>query len=518
MRGELALLASAVRRGTARRVGWRSASRARSRRVIADRVRPVARLCAAAAIRSCSRSRAGATRAVRSRWSLRPRRRSRCTRSRCARPGSTRRSTTASTSASRPGIRATAIAPICPGSPGRRSSRTAISRSSRASRSPSRADVLFHSDSEGFRNDADYAGEPWVLIGDSFVVGVGSSQPDILSARLAARGVHAYNLAHPGGPLDYESYWRSFVARARPLVEAGAVPVRGQRFSRDGRRARALRLVGRARSRRARRGRAAHAPRDLSRDAIARRALHQARRARRRRRWRSVRSRARGSRSGTASRATRARPSSRTWRSPTRRSRASRPTSPPSSSSRPSTACTSAGSRPRSALPNASWQHLARLCEEYRVPCTDLTPALVSRSEALLAEGRFTWWRDDTHWNGEGIDAAAARVAEVLARSKDGRADEAAQGGPPRDLRAAVRVALDHQPLPQALLLPPRADLAEHALARHRRAQVSARSVGLPGAAPRSCGRIGSSRPAPRSAAARATWPRSATCSAAGRC
>ena len=71
---------------------------------------------------------------------------------------------------------------------------------------------------------------------------------------------------------------------------------------------------------------------------------------------------------------------------------------------------------PAEHLPNASWQHLAQLCEKYRLSCTDLTPALVARSEALLAEGRFTWWRDDIHWNGEGIDAAAARVAEVLHR------------------------------------------------------------------------------------------------------
>jgi lysophospholipase L1-like esterase len=69
---------------------------------------------------------------------------------------------------------------------------------------------------------------------------------------------------------------------------------------------------------------------------------------------------------------------------------------------------------PAERLPNASWQHLAQLCKEYRLSCTDLTPALVSRSEALLSEGRFTWWRDDIHWNGEGIDAAAARVADVL--------------------------------------------------------------------------------------------------------
>jgi len=69
---------------------------------------------------------------------------------------------------------------------------------------------------------------------------------------------------------------------------------------------------------------------------------------------------------------------------------------------------------PEERLPNASWQHLARLCEEYSVSCTDLTPALIRRSEALLASGRFTWWRDDTHWNDAGIEAAAEVVADVL--------------------------------------------------------------------------------------------------------
>jgi hypothetical protein len=78
---------------------------------------------------------------------------------------------------------------------------------------------------------------------------------------------------------------------------------------------------------------------------------------------------------------------------------------------------------PGEVLPEASWRHLAALCEQYAVPCTDLTPALVARSDALLGSGRFTWWRDDTHWNGEGIDAAAEQVAEVLTRlaSRGGR-------------------------------------------------------------------------------------------------
>ena len=121
--------------------------------------------------------------------------------------------------------------------------------------------VLFHSDSEGFRNDADYAGEPWVLIGDSFVVGVGCSQPDILSARLARARDPRLQPRAPRRPARLRVVLAQLRRAPRPLVEAGVVPVRGQRFSGDGRRARALRLVGRARLRRARRDRAAHAPR-----------------------------------------------------------------------------------------------------------------------------------------------------------------------------------------------------------------------------------------------------------------
>jgi hypothetical protein len=69
---------------------------------------------------------------------------------------------------------------------------------------------------------------------------------------------------------------------------------------------------------------------------------------------------------------------------------------------------------PDEQLANASWEHLAHLCEEYRLRCVDLTPALVRRSDEILPEGRFTWWRDDHHWNGEGIDVAAEQVAEVV--------------------------------------------------------------------------------------------------------
>jgi hypothetical protein len=275
-------------------------------------------------------------------------------------------------------------------------------------------DVEFRTDADGFRNDADYAGQPWVLVGDSFVVGVANSQQDILQARLAQRGVRAYNLGHPGGPLDYESFWRSFQRRhraaARPLLflfEGNDFPetvgahepprwwaaldhqVRGatarftrlatyrvtrslvSRFAarddiRDGRQVLVLPLAGARQAFFTREVVHARAPElqdmALTDAAFARLAPDLA----------------------------------AVFFIPTKY-RVYQPWVAP-------------GER----LPDASWRHLERLCDEYAVRCFDLTPALVRRSEALLAAGRFTWWRDDTHWNGEGIDAAAARVAEVL--------------------------------------------------------------------------------------------------------
>jgi hypothetical protein len=278
--------------------------------------------------------------------------------------------------------------------------------------------VLFHSDSEGFRNDADYAGEPWLLVGDSFVVGVGSTQTDILSARLAARGIHAYNLAHPGGPLDYESFWRSFVSRhgrtAKPvlfLFEGNDFPetvgarersgwwVALQHGVRDV--AAPLTRLSTYRVTRSLLSRVANR-RELDGDQVVVLPLAGTRLAFAVRELRHVRAPELEDMTLSDAAFARLAPDlSAVFFIPSKYRVYQR------------------WIAPEEQLPNASWQHLAQLCKEYRVPCTDLTPALVRRSEALLAEGRFTWWRDDIHWNSEGIDAAAERVAEVLRQLGD---------------------------------------------------------------------------------------------------
>ena len=71
--------------------------------------------------------------------------------------------------------------------------------------------VKYHTDSLGFRNDADYAGQQVLLVGDSIVAGSGSTQADILSDQLKRDyGIDAYNLAFPGELHSYVRYVQGF--------------------------------------------------------------------------------------------------------------------------------------------------------------------------------------------------------------------------------------------------------------------------------------------------------------------
>ena len=292
-------------------------------------------------------------------------------------------------------------------------------------------DVAFHSDSAGFRNDHDYAGEPFVIIGDSFVVGLGTTQPDILQGRLAARGIRAYNLGQTGGVIDYESYWRRFVAQhgpaARPLLfvfEGNDLP------ETDGARERAPLWVA-----------FDHGVRDVTAP-LTRLATYRVTRSLV---WRVLE---RGEIDGSQIQVFDLAGARFAFlNGETDRARATALedmvlTDAALERIAPDLAALffvptkyrvyQRWVTPGDQLPEAGWQHLAQLCERLGMACFDLTPALVARSEALLAEGRFTWWRDDTHWGGEGIDTAAERVAQALRASGQLHARE---GLTPRSVR-----------------------------------------------------------------------------------
>lgn len=69
-------------------------------------------------------------------------------------------------------------------------------------------------------------------------------------------------------------------------------------------------------------------------------------------------------------------------------------------------------------LPHSQWQYLSTLAAELGIDAVDLTPALSARSVELLdSGGQLTYWRDDTHWNGQGTSIAAREMATALASS-----------------------------------------------------------------------------------------------------
>lgn len=69
---------------------------------------------------------------------------------------------------------------------------------------------------------------------------------------------------------------------------------------------------------------------------------------------------------------------------------------------------------PGASLPHRQWEYVAATAKALGVPALDLTPALKARAAALLAQGLYVFWRDDTHWNDHGMAAAAEAIASSL--------------------------------------------------------------------------------------------------------
>ena len=67
-------------------------------------------------------------------------------------------------------------------------------------------------------------------------------------------------------------------------------------------------------------------------------------------------------------------------------------------------------------LPDVQWQSTDSLARKLGVQSINLTGPLREESRKLLPENKFTFWKDDTHWNANGI-AVAARV--LCARIKE---------------------------------------------------------------------------------------------------
>lgn len=72
-------------------------------------------------------------------------------------------------------------------------------------------EIEFNTDSLGFRNNTDYHNQKYLVVGDSFVVGLGNTQKDMLSSQLQSRyNLDMYSLSHPADITGYSRYVRGF--------------------------------------------------------------------------------------------------------------------------------------------------------------------------------------------------------------------------------------------------------------------------------------------------------------------
>lgn len=69
---------------------------------------------------------------------------------------------------------------------------------------------------------------------------------------------------------------------------------------------------------------------------------------------------------------------------------------------------------PSDTLPNSQWEFIFKKAQQYNIAITNFTPALQDKARALISSGEFVYWPDDTHWNKQGIEAASGVVAEVI--------------------------------------------------------------------------------------------------------
>lgn len=272
--------------------------------------------------------------------------------------------------------------------------------------------VEFATDSRGLRNDAEYTDQPWLLLGDSFVVASATDQAHTLSRFLTTEhGLAAYNIAAVGGDLaDYHAWLRDFLAE-HPGIAARAVafffegndfgPVRDPRSTTPAWRLRLKRyvnlyrflplgklctvLAGRLRAR---------DRSDPVQDATAGgRPIHFLRH------YVEVTARPAYPNPGEFREmlaALRPHLAAAVFIPTKYRVYAPLLDQPPGD------------------LPDAQQAYLSRACTDFSLPLLDLTPALRAAAARALAQGEFVYWPDDTHWNAAGIRAAADALAPFL--------------------------------------------------------------------------------------------------------
>ena len=275
--------------------------------------------------------------------------------------------------------------------------------------------VQFQTDADGFRNQRDYHGQRYLLVGDSFIAGSSNSQEDLLVSQLLRdHGLDTYSLAIPGSPADYAVTVRGFAKRHGGDFRVLLFLFEGNDFDdirapRENVLARTVRRyyglfsefstyrVTKSLLKRLTRARAIHASAEIEIAELDGKKMAYYRH------YMDVTRRTQAPNPEGFERAIESMGPhiERVYFIPTKYRVYSR------------------YSKPGEMLPNAQWEYLDGVCRTQQLRCTNLTEPLVQESGALLKKGEFIWWRDDTHWNRHGIAVAARRVVADFAADKE---------------------------------------------------------------------------------------------------
>lgn len=304
-------------------------------------------------------------------------------------------------------------------------------------------EIVFHTDSRGFRNDADLEADQLLIVGDSFVVGTGNTQADMLTAQLRRNhGVAAYSMGFPAGPFQYANT----VAAARTELGGDAcivvVMFEGNDFQLiDPAELAARKAVPRGAQEfvKAYFG-AVKAPFEMSRvfyglytQGIERlRARDAEDMASEVTFVRSVAGAPMIFLKGYAEVVQR--DSYDDFNYIQDQFARGTPDLIVFAPEKYRVYGQLLDQDPAAGLPQAQLAHLAQVAAALDVPLLDLTGPMLERSRELLPEGKLTYWRDDTHWNPAGIEIAARELARALA----GHSKAACSGYPAQGLSAML--------------------------------------------------------------------------------
>jgi len=276
--------------------------------------------------------------------------------------------------------------------------------------------IRFKTDALGYRNDRNYGGEKLVLVGDSFVVGVGTSQDDMLSVQLGNRlGRSVYNASYPVEPDGYAAIIRRLRQSVGGDFKAVVLFFEGNDFECGGknpssttwanyvpgdiRRLKSYRLfygmTGRLQASLLHAGDVGQvAVRDVAGQPVSfyKNYIRQARRSEACD-WSYYRNEIKSVAENLAMLVFI--PEKIRIYQPLIVGEPALPSSP-------------------------AFAFVRDLAAEMKLLALDLTPALQAAARDAASQGRFVFWRDDTHWNGAGIAVAAEKIAEALARLPPG--------------------------------------------------------------------------------------------------